>query len=84
MAIAADFQQFSVVQGQNVQNLTGMKVLNVTCLVVNAQTQQVIADYTGANAFELLAAINQLSDAQRLKLMTTVAREVIRIKAGLV
>lgn len=78
-----DFQNFSLTYARNVQNLTGMPSMTVACRVTDSSNGSVIADFTGANTFELLAELKSRSDPEQRYLFEKIANDLIRMKAGL-
>lgn len=79
-----DLQQFAITPQQNTQNLTGMPRMVVSGRLVDSQTQQPIpgGDFTGANAFDLLAEVKNRTPEQQLIIANELALLLLYMKAG--
>lgn len=79
----ADLQNYALTFPGSTQNLTAMPRITVSARVTDSSTGALIADFTGANSFDLLPEIKNRTAAQQLQIADAIAVMMIYMKAGI-
>lgn len=78
--MSVDLQQFGYTEGAAAQ--ITVPDTTITALVLDGDTQAVIADYTGNNALHWPAVLTALTAEQRAELLGGIANTIVRMRAG--
>lgn len=76
-----NFEQFSITP-RAAANVNVPRA-DIACIVRDQQTNQILADFTGANVLTFPGVILTLSNDQRRELAEMIAQWLVRTKAGL-